>query len=46
MGATIDRIVLLHAMPKYPAPTVLTGRRDALNCALETVERVRLAGDG
>jgi hypothetical protein len=44
MGTTINGIVLLQAMPKYPAPAMVAGGCERLNCAFEAVENMRPAG--
>jgi hypothetical protein len=45
MGATINDVTLLDAMPDNPAITVRALRRELLDCALKTVEGVGLGGD-
>ena len=44
MGATIDGIALFYAMTKNPAPAMVAGWRDGLNCTFKTVKNVRPAG--
>jgi hypothetical protein len=44
MGATIDGIALFYAMTKNPAPAMVAGWRDGLNCTFKTVKNMRPAG--
>jgi hypothetical protein len=42
MGAAVDNVVLLDAVPDNPASAMRTGRSEFLYSALEAVERVGL----
>jgi|SRR6266516_3338179 len=44
MGTTEKSAANLNSMPNHPALAVLANRRDGLNRALETVERVMGSG--
>ena len=45
MDATEDFAPLLHAVPNDPAVAVRANRRERVDCALEAIEGVVLAGD-
>ena len=45
-GATIENAVGLDTVPHDPAPTVVAGRRQHVDGALETVECMGAAGSG
>ena len=44
MGATIDGHALFYTMTKNPAPAMVAGWRDGLNCTFKTVKNMRPAG--
>jgi hypothetical protein len=43
MGATIDGIALFYAVTKNPAPAMVAGWCDGLNCTFKTVKNMRPA---
>jgi hypothetical protein len=45
MDATEDLSVRFDAMPDYPAVAMWAHRRERVDCALEAIEGVMLAGD-